>query len=120
MTTIQVIHNITFDYVSRNESKVGSLMFPDELWDCKDCVDIKKFRKNIKDKLPLLPLPKGARIQSILVYTNSSPHFKNIANKLIPYKYEVGSHKNADGAFVSKCGITSVLNPLGDAIVVYK
>jgi hypothetical protein len=90
-------------------------MFPDELWDCKDYVDMEKFRKTIKDKLP-----KGARIQSILVYTNSSPNFKNIANKLIPYKYEVASHKTADGAFKGKYGITSVLNPLGDAIVVYK
>jgi len=113
MTTIEVINQITFK--TTYEGKVGTLMFPDELWDCKNYVDMEKFRKTIKDKLP-----KGARIQSILVYTNPSPNFKNIANKDIPYKTAVCVDKTADGAFKGKYGIMSALNPLGDAIVVYK
>jgi hypothetical protein len=52
-------------------------------------------------------------------FQTSSPLFKPVANKGIPYKMEVATFANSDGAFRSEFGWVSKM-PLGDAIVVFK
>ena len=94
--------------------KVGSLCSPDELYDCSYFCDKTKIRKLIKDQLP-----EKARIHAVLVHTTASPLFKPVANKGIPYKMEVATFANSDGAFKSEFGWASKM-PLGDAIVIFK
>lgn len=95
--------------------KVGSLMFPDELYDCSYFCDKTKIKKLIKDQLP-----EKARIHAVLVHTTASPLFKPVANKGIPYKMEVATFANSDGAFRDKYGGWASKMPLGDAIVIFK
>ena len=112
MATTTVISYEEFQTSLR--AKVGSLMFPDELYDATYYCDKTKIRKNIKDQLP-----EKAKIYAVLVHTKSSPLFKPVANKGIPYKMEVATFANSDGAFRSEFGWVSKM-PLGDAIVVFK
>ena len=118
MTTIQVINQATFQEQYGN--KVGSLMFPDEWYNCLSYVNKTKLRKNIKDKLP-----KGARIIGVLIATQSNPNFKNIVNEAIPYETAVCADKDQAGAYYKtyegmtfSCWVSDF--PVGDAIVVYK
>ena len=96
------------------KDKVGSLCFPDELYDATYFCDKTKIRKLIKDQLP-----EKAKIHAVLVHTTASPLFKPVANKGIPYKMEVATFANSDGAFKSDFGWVSKM-PLGDAIVIYR
>ena len=112
MATTTVISYEEFQTSLR--AKVGSFMFPDELYDATHYCDKVKIRKNIKDQLP-----EKAKIYAVLVHTKSSPLFKPVANKGIPYKMEVATFPESDGAFISTYGWVSKM-PLGDAIVVFK
>ena len=85
---------------------------PDNLWDCKSYVDIKKLKNGLKNDLP-----KGARINKIYVYLEWSRYFKNIKNIAIPYENPVLSLKTYDGAYF-KDGDWVVDYPVGDAIIV--
>ena len=96
------------------KDKVGSLCFPDELYDATYFCDKTKIRKLIKDQLP-----EKAKIHAVLVHTTASPLFKPVANKGIPYKMEVATFANSDGAFKSDFGWVSKM-PLGDAIVIFR
>lgn len=98
------------------KDKVGSLMFPDELYDASRFCDKTKIRKLIKEQLP-----EKARIHAVLVHTTASPLFKPVANKGIPYKMEVATFAESDGAYRCKSygGWVSKM-PLGDAIVIFK
>lgn len=98
------------------QAKVGSLMFPDELYNATYFCDKTKIRKLIKDQLP-----EKAKIYAILIHTTESPLFTPVANKGIPYKMEVATFANSDGAFLSSLypGWVSKM-PLGDAIIVFK
>ena len=96
------------------KDKVGSLCFPDELYDATYFCDKTKIRKLIKEQLP-----EKARIHAVLVHTTASPLFKPVANKGIPYKMEVATFANSDGAFKSDFGWVSKM-PLGDAIVIFR
>ena len=96
------------------QTKVGSLCFPNEIYDATYFCDKTKIRKLIKDQLP-----EKAKIYGIFVHTTASPLFKPVANKGIPYKMEVATFANSDGAFRSTFGWVSKM-PLGDAIVVFK
>jgi len=98
------------------KDQVGSLMFPAELYDATYFCDKTKIRKLIKEQLP-----EKARIHAVLVHTKSSPLFKPVANKGIPYKMEVATFPESDGAYRCKSygGWVSKM-PLGDAIVIFK
>jgi hypothetical protein len=75
-------------------------------------------RKNIKDQIP-----KGKKIVGVIVHTTSSPHFKNIANRQVPYKSPLCAHATQDGAYkTNKYGFEAFISdhPVGDVIVVYK
>jgi len=103
------------DYDARLKSKVGTLMFPSELWDCRSYIDKKKLRENIKAQLP----PKK-RIYKVLVHTFQSPEFKNIANKSILYDTPMVTIERTDGAYLNeKLNRHMTDYPIGDAIVVY-
>jgi hypothetical protein len=114
MTTTTVISYTEFQ--GSLKDKVGSLMFPDELYDATYFCDKTKIRKSIKAQLP-----DKAKIHMVLVHTKASPLFKPVANAGIPYKMEVATFAESDGAFRSSDygGWVSKM-PLGDAIVVYK
>ena len=97
-------------------SKVGTLMFGGEWYDCLHYVNMEELKKNIT-------LAKGSEIVKILIKTQTHPEFKNIANKQIPYKSHICSDKDADGAFYKpfkrwEGGMYGVMNPLGDAVII--
>ncbi len=56
----------------------------------------------------------------VLIHTKASPLFKPVANAGIPYKYEVATFAESDGAFRASYGGWVSMTPLGDAMVVYK
>ena len=116
MTTIQVISNE--QYKQELKDKIGTLMFPDELHNSTGYVDLVALRKNIKDQIP-----KGKKIVGVIVHTTSSPHFKNVANRQVPYKSPLCAHPTQDGAYqVNKYGMEMFVSdhPVGDVIVVYQ
>jgi hypothetical protein len=87
------------------------LMFPSEFYDCKRYVDTKKLRK-------MVDIPKGRRIQHILVHTMQSSGYKNVRNDKIPYKTPVCSSEGVDGAFYKPPYGWATLQPVGDCIIV--
>ena len=111
MTTIQIISLSA--YKEQYANKTGSLMFPDEWYDCLHYVDKKKLRTNIKDRLP-----KGARIMGVIIPTQDNPCFKNVENKSIPYRTPLCASSNQDGAYLGKYGMFVCDYPIGDAIVI--
>ena len=114
MATIQVISQE--QYTQELKDKIGTLMFPDELHNSTGYVDLVKLRKNIKDQMP-----KGAKILAVLVHTDSSPLFKNVANTQVPYKSPLCAHPTQDGAYkTNKYGFEAFISdhPVGDVIVV--
>lgn len=118
MTSIQVITHS--QYQQQLKDKIGTLMFPDELHNSTGYVDLVKLRKNIKDQIP-----KGKKIVGVIVHTTNSPHFKNIANRQVPYKNPLCAHPTQDGAYKKKfsyCPEEMFVSdfPAGDVIVVYK
>jgi hypothetical protein len=115
MTTISLISNA--EYEASLMSKVGSLMFPDELHNSTSYVDRTKLKKTLGDKLPA-----GKKIVGVMVHTTESPLFKNILNKAVSYKSPLAAMPTQDGAYyTSKYGIDLYLcdHPVGDVIVVY-
>jgi hypothetical protein len=115
MTTIQVISKTEFNKQYKN--KTGSLMFPSNYWDCLHYCDEEKLKSNLPT-----PLPKGAKILYVLIHTDASPDYKNIANTLVPYRTPLCADRNADGAYyyTSRHGFSmwAVNHPVGDAIIV--
>jgi len=70
-------------------------------------------------------LPKGARILSILVPTSTSPNYKNIANKQVPYKDALCADKTQDGAYYKEYpeinfAMWASDYPFGDAVIVIR
>ena len=118
MTTIEVINQTVFD--EKFSDKIGTLLFPSEWYDCIEYVDKSLLRNNIKELLP-----KGSRIIKVLIQVDSSPNFKNVANRKIPYKTALCADQNQDGAYYKTYpGMNFAMwasdYPVGDAIVVYK
>ena len=114
-TTISLISNA--EYEAALMSKVGSLMFPNELHNSTSYVDTKKLKKTLGDKLPA-----GKKIVGVMVHTTESPLFKNKLNKAVSYKSPICAMPTQDGAYyTSKYGIDLYLcdHPVGDVIVVY-
>lgn len=114
MTSISFITNS--EYKATLQAEQGSLMFPGNYYDCSRFVDKKAVRDNFKEEL------KGKRIVHILVHTDTSPGFKNIANRDIPYKECVCASEDQDGAEREMmCGRLMYVSyqPVGDAIIVY-
>ena len=114
MTTVRIITKTTYNTEIAN--KVGSLCFPDEWYDCSHSVNKVQLRKNLKDELP-----NGSKIYKVLIPTQNSSSFKNIANRLIPYETAMCASKNQDGAYYkTEYGFTMWASdyPVGDAIVV--
>ncbi len=66
---------------------------------------------------------KGKKIMGVIVHTTNSPHFKNIANRQVPYKSPLCAHPTQDGAYKKKfsyCPEEMFVSdfPAGDVIVV--
>jgi hypothetical protein len=104
------------EYKATLQAEQGSLLFPGNYYDCSRLVDKKEVRNNFFDEL------KDKRITHILVHTDTSPGFKNKANRDIPYKYSVCASKDQDGADLEMmCGRLMYVchQPVGDAIIVY-
>lgn len=107
------------NYNQSLKSKVGSLMFPDEIYNTTHLVDLKKLKKNIGSQFP----SHAKKIVGVLVHTTSSPLFKNIQNMKVPYKTPVCAMEEQDGAYLlNKYGFESFVSdyPVGDVIVVYE
>ena len=116
MSSIQVISYENYNQSLKN--KVGSLMFPDEIYNSTRHVDLKKLKKNIGSQLP----SHAKKIVGVLIHTTSSPLFKNIKNTQVPYKYQVAAMEGQDGAYITnKYGFDMSVSdyPVGDVIVVY-
>ena len=114
MTTVSFMTNA--EYKATLQAEQGSLMFPGNYYDCSRFVDKKAVRKVFKEEL------KDKRIVHILVHTDNSPGFKNIANRDIPYKDRICASEDQDGAEREMmCGQMMYVchQPVGDAIVVY-
>ena len=117
--------NPTVRVITLNEFKnnfvslQGSLLFQNnDLYDCKAYVDIKALRTKIKSHLS-----KGTQLMKVLIYTENSPDYLNIANNEVPYKYPVASNKNQDGAYFKNYegmsfGMFVCDYPAGNVIVV--
>jgi hypothetical protein len=96
-------------------------MFPDRWWDCSSYLDMEQVEKNVKR---VNPLPKGASIKMVLVLSRDEPEFKNIANRVLPYRCAVCADQSYDGAYYKQYpemnfAMWATDYPLGDAIVVY-
>jgi hypothetical protein len=115
-TTITLISNYKFekDY----ESKLGSLMFPTEWYDCLCYVNTTKLRKNLPK------LPKGSKILGVLVPTTNNPEFVNQQNTAVPYETPVCADKTTDGAYyktypnMGGFAMWATDHPVGNAIIV--
>ena len=115
MASIQTISNENYERTLK--SKVGSLMFPDELHNSTSYVDLKKLKKTLGDRIPA-----GKKIVGVMVHTTESPLFKNILNKEVSYKSPLAAMPEQEGAYLTtKYGIELYLcdHPVGDVIVVY-
>ena len=115
MASIQTISNENYERTLK--SKVGSLMFPDELHNSTSYVDLKKLKKTLGDRIPA-----GKKIVGVMVHTTESPLFKNTLNKEVSYKSPLAAMPEQEGAYLTtKYGIELYLcdHPVGDVIVVY-
>lgn len=117
MATPATIHIITKKtYEEKLKADVGSLLFPDNLWSCLHYIDEKKLKKTLKDRLP-----EKAKIIGVIIHTDSSPLFRNVANKEIHYKHALCIDESADGAYKKMdYGMERWVSdhPIGDAFVV--
>lgn len=115
MATYTIISSDEFN--ARYKDSVGTLMFPSDLYDTTDNMDIKKIRENLKKDG--VEFKKGSRITHIIVKTIGSKGFKNISNKKFPYSYRMFADKTTDGAYFD--GNYWLYDyPVGDVIVVVK
>jgi hypothetical protein len=119
MTSIRIIS--ATEYSNSLAGQVGTLLFPDRWWDCSSYLDMKQVSKNVKR---VNPLPKGARIKMVLVLSRDEPEFKNIANRVLPYRCAVCADQSYDGAYYKQYpemnfAMWATDYPLGDAVVVY-
>jgi len=116
MASIQTISNE--NYQRTLKSKVGSLMFPDELHNSTHYVDLKKLKKTLGDRIPA-----GKKIVGVLVHTDASPLFKNILNKEVSYKTPLCAAPDQEGAYkklmFGQIEAFVCDHPVGDVIVVY-
>lgn len=116
MSSAKVIIITEKEFNEMFADKVGTLMFPDDLWDCMGYVDCKKMRSELKNDLP-----RGAKIKKVLIHNEPSAGYKNIKNTKIPYAYRLCCSETHDGAFRDKqLGMWLCNYPVGDAIVVIK
>jgi hypothetical protein len=115
MTSIRIIS--ATEYSNSLAGQVGTLLFPDRWWDCSSYLDMEQVEKNVK-------LPKGASIKMVLVLSRDEPEFKNIANRVLPYRCAVCADQSYDGAYYKQYpemnfAMWATDYPLGDAVVVY-
>jgi len=109
--TTTIINRETYNAEYANKSG-SSLIFEEDLWDCKSYVDSTKLRKN-------LCLKGRGKILHVLVRRKGDPLFINKANTDIPYKYRVCSDSDMDGATRdSGSSMYTVNHPIGHVIVV--
>ena len=108
--TTTIINKETYksDYADKSGS---SLIFEEDLWDCKSYVDTAKLRKK-------LCLKGRGKILHVLVRRKGDPLFINKANTDVPYKYSVCSDSDMDGATRSEYNMYTVKHPIGHVIVV--
>jgi hypothetical protein len=114
--TITLVSKTQFekDYAS----KLGSLMFPAEWYDCLHHTNTTKLRNNLP------ALPKGSKILRVLVPTTNHAEFVKKQNKLVPYKTPVCASQTDDGAYyktypeMGGFAMWATDYPLGNAIVV--
>ena len=103
----QIITNTQYKEMSLH-NKTGTLMFPEDMWDCESYCDIAALKKmlNITNK-----------VLHVLVYMKTDPNFRNIANPDINYAHPVMVDKDMDGAYIGTWGWCCD-HPIGDAIIV--
>jgi hypothetical protein len=111
----QTIRITPQQYKDTIANKLGSLMFPNELYDATHYVDKKELRKTI-NKLNW-DIPKGARVKAVLLQTTQHPNFKNFQNLNITYEVPLCASANQDGAY-QKEGFTVSNHPVGDVYIV--
>ena len=118
MTTIRVI--TTSEFKSEFQSKMGSLMFPSDYYDCKHHVDYLKLKSNLwgSDLIE-----HRQRILRVLITTTNHSGFKNVSNLEIPYKKPVCADEKTTGAYrkhYPEMNFTSWVSdyPVGDAVIV--
>ena len=117
--TLTIISNT--QYENEYQSKTGSLMFPDDWWNCLNYVDTKRLRRNLKEQS--ITLPKGSKFLRILVPTTNNPEFQNKRNTNIPYATSVCADRDMDGAYYKSYpemnfSMWAVDYPVGNAIIV--
>ena len=121
MTTITIISNTTFK-TDEYQSKMGTGMFPSQLYNCVSYVDTKELRKDlIADGFQFV---KGARIVGVLTQTDEHPEYKNVQNGMVRYKTPLCADRNMAGAFFTHLKARpdfqywAVNHPVGDVIIV--
>ena len=121
MTTISIISNATFK-TDEYQSKMGTGMFPSQLYNCLHHVDTKELRKDlIADGFTFA---KGARIVAVLTQTDEHPNYKNIQHGMVRYKSPICADKNMAGAFyyqsakIPQLQYWATHHPVGDVIIV--
>ena len=117
--TLTIISNT--QYKNDYQSKTGSLMFPDDWYNCLNYVNTKILRTNLKRQG--INLPKGSKFLKILVPTTDNPEFQNKRNINIRYKVPVCANRDMDGAYYKNYpemdfSMWVVDFPIGNAIIV--
>jgi hypothetical protein len=113
--TITIVSKTQFE--NDYQSKLGSLMFPAEWYNCLHHTNTTKLRKNLPT------LPKGSKILRVLVPTTNHPDYINKQNKAIPYKHSVCADQTTDGAYHKSYPEMNFAmwvtdHPVGNAIIV--
>ena len=106
MTTTTIISKEQFN--NEIKDRVGSLLFPSDLYDMLHYFDMKQLRKYFN------VTGRSKKICKLLVQTCPE---KNIANKDITFKYDLRACSGINGAFF-KDGEWLYRHPVGDMIIV--
>jgi hypothetical protein len=121
MTTISIISNTTFK-TEEYQSKMGTGLFPSQLYDCLHHVDTKRLRKRlIADGFQFV---KGAKILKILTHTDEHPDYKNIQNEMVRYRTPICASRDMAGAFyyqsakIPQLQYWATNHPVSDVIIV--
>ena len=118
MTTPVINRVITQEQymIEKLDRQTGSLMFPNDYWDCESYCDHDALKKTFGIK---------GKIVNVLVLMRNDPRFRNISNTSIKYTCPVLIEKDLAGAYRDEKATREFLawitdHPVGDAIIVYK
>jgi hypothetical protein len=114
MSAPQLIRITRQQYNDEMSGKVGSLLFPNQLYDTTHYVDTAKLRQQLKTLG--WELPKGKKI-SVLLHTDTHPNYKNKQNTAITYKEPLCASYKQDGAYYGSWGCMSN-HPVSDVYIV--